>query len=256
VPEDRFADLGPRRPEREDEAEATGQSAAERLAELDETDPELVERPKPPPSARPSGRYTWVVGIAFVIAIIVAGANALRHSGQGYKGITAGHALPVFAAPLATSSFNKDVNLQRKASRGVPAACDVREAGVVNLCDLRRRPLVITFVANASGGCAGQLDRVEGIRRSFPSVNFLGVISKRSLGDARGIVRSHRWGFPIALDRNADLFNLYAIGDCPTTVFAHAGGVSAGTRTRDLSDARLRRYVAALARTPRGALPP
>src|SRR5207247_3220970 len=83
VPEDRFADLGPSGEQKP--------SAAERLAELDEREPE--EQPKPPEPSRPGGRYTWVVGIAFVIAIIVAGANALRHSGAGYRGIPAGRPL-------------------------------------------------------------------------------------------------------------------------------------------------------------------
>ena len=58
--QDRFGDLGTgRRP---------GQSAADRLAELDETLPEREpERRGPPESARPSGRYAWVIGVAAII---------------------------------------------------------------------------------------------------------------------------------------------------------------------------------------------
>ena len=67
--EDRFADLGPRRPERDADAEAgDGRSAAERFAELDEREPEPQPRPRPGPP-RPAGRYTWVVGM-----------NRLRHA--------------------------------------------------------------------------------------------------------------------------------------------------------------------------------
>ena len=55
--EDRFGDLGPREP-----------SAAERFAELDERDMEEErrerERTGPP---RPTGRYTWVVGVAALL---------------------------------------------------------------------------------------------------------------------------------------------------------------------------------------------
>ena len=234
-PGDRFADLGP---------PAGGKSAAERFEELDERDPE--PRPKPPESSRPSGRYTWVVGIAFIIVIIVAGANALRHGGAGYRGVPAGKRLAPFAAPLATSSYDKDANIQPRAGDGNPAACSVHLPGVINLCELRKRPLVMTFVATGGSGCAEQLDRVERVRRSFPGVEFVGVISRKSLSDARAIVREHRWGFPVALDRDAAMFNLYGIGDCPTTVFAKRGGISAGTRHPALSEARLRADVRAL----------
>ena len=69
MPEDRFADLGGGEEKR---------SAAERFEELDERSPE--PQPKPPEPPR-RGRYTWVVGIAFVLAIIVArGATSLLRS--------------------------------------------------------------------------------------------------------------------------------------------------------------------------------
>jgi AhpC/TSA family len=236
VPDDRFADLGP--------GKAEGRSAAERFEELDEREPE--PRPKPPSTPRPGGRYAWVVGIAFVIALIVAGANALRHSGAGYRGIPAGKRLAPFAAPLATSSNDKDANIQPRAGGGHPAACSIHLAGVVNVCDLRSRPLVLTFVATGGSGCDSQLDRVERVRRSFPGVAFVGVVSRKSLSDAHGMVSSHRWGFPVALDRDAAVFNLYGIGDCPTTVFARRGGISAGTRRGGLTEAQLRAEVRTL----------
>jgi hypothetical protein len=233
VPEDRFADLGGEPKE----------SAAERFEELDERSPE--PQPKAPEPPR-RGRYTWVVGIAFVLAIIVAGANLLGKEGAGYRGVPAGRRLAPFAAPLATSDHDNDVNIQRVRSHGVPGACDVHLRGVANLCDLRRRPLVMTFVANGGAGCGAQLDRVERVRRSFPSVTFLGVISRKSLHDAKSMVREHGWSFPVALDRDGQLLNLYGVGDCPTTVFAKKGGVSAGSRRPGLSVARLHAAVTAL----------
>ena len=242
MPEDRFADLGPRRPEPEEGEEPTRQSAAERLAELDETDPELVERRKAPPQpTRPGGRYTWVVGIAFVLAIIVAGANALRHSGQGFRGVPAGKELPRFAAPLATSNHNNDVNVQPRAGGGHPGACEVRGPGIVNLCQLRQRPLVMVFVANGGNDCARELDRVGRAQRSAPAVTFLGVISRKSLSGTGSMVRAHGWRFPVVLDRDGELLNLYGVGDCPTTVFAYRGGRSAGSRRGFLTEASLRR---------------
>jgi AhpC/TSA family len=238
VPDDRFADLGG------GEARQAKRSAAERFEELDERSPE--PQPKPPQPPRPSSRYTWLVGIVFVLALIVAGANALRHSGAGYRGVAAGKRLAPFAAPLVSSGYDKDVNLQARKTNKAPAACNVHLPGTVNLCDLRRQPLVMTFVANGGAGCGKQLDRVEHVYRSFPQVKFLGVISGKSLDDAKSMVRENHWTFPVLLDKDAQLMNPYGIGDCPMTVFARKGGVSAGSRRPALSEARLRASVAAL----------
>ncbi|MEA2404370.1 MAG: hypothetical protein QOE08_1017, partial [Thermoleophilaceae bacterium] len=102
MPEDRFGDLGPRdepRPPR----------AAERLAELDEREPESR-----PPTRRPAGRsYTWVVGVAAVILIAVVGINSLPHAGEGIRGPRAGSEIPAFAAPSATGPVDGDVNLKQ-----------------------------------------------------------------------------------------------------------------------------------------------
>ena len=51
-----------------DEERRPARSAAERFAELDEREPE-PQPPPPPRPSRPAGRYTWVVGIAFVLAL-------------------------------------------------------------------------------------------------------------------------------------------------------------------------------------------
>jgi hypothetical protein len=62
-PEDRFGDLG----------EPSGTSAGERLADLDRTDPE--EEPRRDPRREPGRSYMWVVGVAGVIVIVIAGIN-------------------------------------------------------------------------------------------------------------------------------------------------------------------------------------
>lgn len=229
MPEDRFADLG---------GEGKRKSAAERFEELDEREPE--PKPKPPSDPlRSNSRYMWVVGIAAVIVIVLAGISTLPKKGVGFRGIPRGHSLAPFAAPLVSSHYDDPASIQRRRGGGHPAACEVRGPGIVNLCDLRKRPLVITFIANGGGGCDEQLDRVDRIRTQFPQVTFLGVITLKPLSEAKDIVASHGWGFPVALDRDGRLLNNYGVGDCPTTVFARRGGVSIGSRNGNLTEAQL-----------------
>jgi peroxiredoxin len=226
VPDDRFADLGPER-----------KSAADRFAELDERSPE--PGPKRPPGPVRQGRYGWVVGVAFIIVVIVAGANSLRNSGHGYRGVPPGKPLPAFAAPLAVGGPDgKDVNIAPSK------ACKVHGAGVFNVCDVKaRQPIAMTFVANASRGCETQLDRIESVRREFPSIAFVGVVSKRERPDVERIVRSHGWNFPVVVDHDLALFNLYGVGDCPTTVFARRGGVANRSVRGKIDLVRLRREL-------------
>ena len=234
--EDRFADLGPGGDDK--------RSAAEKFEELDRRDPE--PQPKPPEPARPSGRYMWVVGIVGVVVLVLAGISTLPHTGAGYRGVPRGARLAPFAAPLVSSHYDNVVNIQPRAGGGHPAACSVRGPGIVNLCDLRYRPLVITFIATGGAGCDEELDRVERVRRRFPGVTFLGVITRKSLSDAKRMVADHRWGMPMALDGDAALLNLYGVGDCPTTIFARRGGISAGSRNGKLSEAQIAARTQAL----------
>jgi peroxiredoxin len=234
VAEDRFGDLGgERRP-----------SAAERLAAGDEAELAAERKLEQAKAPRPSSAYSWVVGIVFLMAVAVAGVNALRSNGPGALGPRIGHELPLFAAPLATGPLDGDANVKARASQpGHTLACNVHEAGSVNICDLRKKPVVMTFMFTRLADCTPQLDRVERIRSQFPNVNFVGVIIRQKKADAAKLVRAHHWGFPVLLDRDGQVSNIYGIGGCPTTIFARKGGRVRATRLGNLSEARLRAEV-------------
>jgi hypothetical protein len=233
--DDRFGDLG-RPPERE------RRSAAERFADLDVTSPEPDAGPPAPP--KPSGRYTWVVGIVFLIAIAAASLNAIRTEGPGVLGPEPGQRLPVFAAPAAAAGLEKDANVQQ---RGARTACDVVGRDVVNLCRLARRgPVVVTFMFTRFADCAPQLDRVERARARVPGVTFVGVIVREPPGAAQRLVRERGWGYPVALDRDGQVSNVFGIGGCPTTVFADRGGKVRATRIGQLDEAAIVREARAL----------
>jgi hypothetical protein len=232
---DRFRDLGPR----EDESEAQGPSAAERLAAQDRAE----TPPEPPKVPRPGSRYAWVVGIAFLLAIIVAGVNSVSTEGPGAQGPEPGSRLPVFAAPLATGDLEGDANVRQGASGSEAAgpipACEVRSPDVVNLCELRRRPLVLTLIFTRGADCEPQLDRVERVWRAFPRVNFAAVFSGESREDIEPIVRRRGWGFPVAVDPDGGVTNLYGVGGCPTTVFSFPGGRVMDTKLGNLTEDQL-----------------
>jgi hypothetical protein len=241
VPDDRLSDLG------------EGRSAADRFAELDARDAAAEGAPPPRDPRRYAQRYTWLVGVAALI-VIVAATISSRSDPQVGTGLEPGSRLPDFAAPTAASGSSADANV-RSARAGTSAAggqpaCEVEGPDVVNICELRRRPLVVTFVAD---GCERQLDVVEQVRGRFDGVDFVGVISSQDdAGRARELARPGRWGFPVAADNDAAVFSLYQAHDCPTTVLAGAGGRVAGTRLGPLEEPELAAAVAELERRPDG----
>jgi hypothetical protein len=239
VPEDRFGDLGSDQP-----------STAERLQELDElaAEEERASAPTPPP--RPAGRYMWVVGVAFVIVVAVAGLNAVRHGGGGLHGPDVGSTLPAFAASLATSNLDKDANIQQSKGQSKRAgslpACQVRVPGSVTSCALASKPLVLGVIVPGVKKCESQLDMFERLAPQFPKAQFAAVVSGKSRGFVASLVRRHGWTFPVAVDRDLAVFNLYRVAICPTTVFASPGGRVSYTAIRPLTQAQLTTQLRAI----------
>lgn len=224
--DDRFGDLGAGGPPADD------RTAAERLEELDEREPE--PQPEKPPPPRPSSRYSWVVGIAFLLAIMVAGLNAINTEGPGV-GLEPGEEAPLFVAPLASTGLDRDANAE--------GVCAIDLPDTVNLCRLRGGRVVLTFFFTRFADCVPQLDRVEQAQRLSPDVRFVGVLVREDKGDAQKLLREQGWTFPVALDRDGLVSNLYGVAGCPTTVFIDAAGDVVDTRNGELGVQELVRGV-------------
>jgi hypothetical protein len=242
--DDRFADLG------------SGTRAGDKLADLDRTEPEERQRPTQPPRR---GKYTWVVGVAAVIAIAVVTINSGTNPARGSDGPPNGKPLPRWAAPDARSGADLDPNLNQNASDPAPGktpACEVPPEGAIRSCDYTSKPLVLSFIAPTSA-CEGFVDRIESLRSRFPGVNFVTVLTASDEDDAAKLVEEHGWEQPVALDRNGTVLTRYRISFCPTVVFAYEGGTVRATKTEanKLSDATLAAEIRATRRPP-GKRPP
>ncbi|MEA2366676.1 MAG: hypothetical protein QOE69_2232 [Thermoleophilaceae bacterium] len=219
-------------------------SVGDRLAERDRTHPEPMKRPEVP---RQANKYAWLVGIVmFMVLGVLVFVQTIPNQGEGLFGPEPGERLPPFAAPLVQSSLEGDANVcQRepcpKNSGPVPA-CEVKSKDVLNVCTLRDRPLVITFVFDRGADCFPQVDRTERVRGSVPGVRFVTVyFSRKERSELRNLMTARGWTQPVAVDSDGQVANLYGVGGCPTTVFARAGGKVAQTKLGNLTEAQLRR---------------
>jgi hypothetical protein len=250
VSEDRFEDLGGAERRR---------AIGERLEERDRTHPEpdAPGQRRPPEVPQRGNKYAWAVAIVLLMGIgVLAITTTLPNTGKGVQGPTEGRRLPVFAAPLAVGDLEGDANVCQRRPCGPDAgpvpACEVRGQDVVNVCDLRRRPLVLTFVVTRGADCEPQVDRVERMMGAFPRARFAVVMSGNSRAEVAQIARRRGWSQPVAVDRDGAVVNLYGVGVCPVTVFAAAGGRVVETALGNLTEKQLRSKVGRLVGESRG----
>ena len=182
---------------------------------------------------RAGNKYAWAVGIVLVmlISVLLLRAIVVTPGAPGLDGPKRNEVVPDFAAPLATGTVEGDANVCQEGGEcssdtaGPIPACEVRARGVFNVCDARKRPLVLTFVFDRGADCNPQVDRVERMKDEFPGVSFAVVyFSDEDRKEVREIVRRREWTMPVAHTRDGAVVNLYGVGGCPTTVFAKAGG--------------------------------
>ncbi len=242
--DDRFQDLG-----RSNGAE---QSVGERLAERDLTHPEPASPPPEPPRQR--NKYAWAVGILFVMVLsVLLFVQTLPNSGESLFGPDRGTIIKAFAAPDALGDLEGDANVCQKApcpdGSGELPACDLRSEEIVNVCALRERPLVLTFMFDRGADCEPQVDRTERVKDSVPQVGFATVyFSHKKRSEISRLVQARGWTQPVAVDADGAVANLYGVGGCPTTIFARAGGRVADVELGNITEDELRAKAERIAR--------
>ncbi len=204
-----------------------------------------------PPARLPAGasRYGWFVGVVGVLLIATIVLSNLRTDGPGSRGITTGGKAPPFAAPLATSRLQGDVNVAVAANSGdagsVPA-CSLRRPDVLNLCALYEKgPVVLAFFATRGEECVKQLDLLDDVSARHPDIRFAAISIRGDRADLRRTIRDRRWRFPVGYDADGILANAYGVAVCPQITFLRKGGAVQDTTFGAVSarglEARVRR---------------
>jgi peroxiredoxin len=102
-------------------------------------------------------------------------------------------------------------------------ACDVDLPGVVTACELfEERPLVLALSVPSSD-CEDQLEAMEALSRERSDLQFAAVVSGRSHETAREVAERTGVTFPVAVDRDLAVFNLYRVAYCSTAVTDRGG---------------------------------
>ncbi len=174
----------------------------------------------PPPAVIDTRPYRWTIGIIGLALVIGFSVYQFASHGVGSTGVTAGHRLRSFAAPLADTSLDGDANPHPtcSAARHDPRA--------LNVCLLARRgPLVLSFFVTGAAQCVRQVDALQTLAGRFPAVQFAAVAVNGSHRGTAAAVRAHGWTIPVAYDRAGRVGALYGVAACPMVELADRGGV-------------------------------
>jgi thiol-disulfide isomerase/thioredoxin len=190
-----------------------------------------AERPKP------GARYPIYVGIAFVILVAYATVNTIQTDDDGVLGVSGieeGRALAEFAVPDVRSDLEGDANVFQddcESSRNPcpeprKPACQVKEPGAIQVCDLFDKPLAISFWFTGGASCLAEQDAFDRVAERYDGrVNFLSLNVRDEIADVRSIVADRGWTVPVGWDRDGAVSNVYRVGLCPTLALAYPGGI-------------------------------
>jgi hypothetical protein len=170
-------------------------------------------------------RYQRVIGAFGVLLVVLVSVTFLLSHGQGTAGIPAGRKAPLFAAPLAASTFNGNANLHPHCTL---AQHDPR---ALNFCLLvKRAPLVLAFFVTSSSGCKQQVGALQAVSHQLPPgrVQFAAVAVHTNQQDALRAVRANHWTIPVAYDLDGRVGAAYAVELCPLVELIRRGGIVAG----------------------------
>ena len=213
-------------------------------------------------------RYSLLVGLLFLAVIVVATVNTINGGGGGQTlgldPFPARWPLPEFAVPAAAGQLEGDANVAQDdcETSEIPCpddaqrtpACEIDTPGALRLCDLFRRPLVISFWFTKGGDCAEQQDIVDAVYGRYRDrVNFLSLDVRDDRDSVRDLVRQHGWEMPVGYDRDGAVASLYKVGGCPTLAYVYPGGTLESASIGDLTSGQLEARVRTLLKATRAA---
>lgn len=195
-------------------------------------------------------RYWRYIALAGLTALFAFALYTTLTRRSAVSGVPAGQRLPPFAAPLALGSVNGDVNVAtgpNQGSAGRRPACEVRGAGILNICQLYEQGPVVLALFLDGGSCPDVLRSIERLAQSFPQVRFAAVAVKAQAKPVARLVRKLGLGYPVGFDRDGVLGGLYQMQGCAQVTFAQPGGIVQGKPLLEQpSDAQLRERIAKL----------
>jgi hypothetical protein len=164
-----------------------------------------------PPARAPvidTRRYQRMIGLIGLVLVAALSVYLFVNHGSSTTGVTAGHRLRWFAAPLATS------NLRGAANLHPPCALSDHDPRALNLCiDAARGPIVLSLFVLGGGPCERQVDALQTLSHQFAGsrVQFLAVALNASRVATAKAIAANDWSIPVAYDEDGRVGEQYGV---------------------------------------------
>jgi peroxiredoxin len=105
-------------------------------------------------------------------------------------------------------------------------ALSAKDGGQVSLTDLRGQVVMVNFWASWCGPCRQEMPHLEALFQRYSSLGFtlLGVNVDKDTADAEEFLAETSVSFPILLDPESSVSELYEVIAMPTTVLVDRSG--------------------------------
>lgn len=130
------------------------------------------------------------------------------------------------------SASQSQAQLSAVAKEGFAApdfTLDLLGGGKVTLADLRGKVVLVNFWTSWCPPCRLEMPAIEKTYRSYKDLGFvvigLNLTAQDSEKDAANFIKEFGLTFPIALDRNNAVGNLYRVAALPTSYFIDRNGM-------------------------------
>ena len=158
---------------------------------------------------------------------------------------------PQASATTAAPKQAEVAGPQPKANLAPVFTAYTEEGEAVRLIDLRGKPAVVNFFASWCGPCRSEMPHVDEAYRTYgEDIGFLMVdlcaYGNDTVADAKALVESGGWSFPVCYDTQGEAVNAYAIRSMPTTIFVSADGTLVAKRIGAMTQAQLLQEIEGL----------
>jgi hypothetical protein len=179
------------------------------------------------PAIVPSQHYGRYAGLLALVILVLITLNTILTKPNGASGVSPGRQMPPFAVPLVRGSLVGAADVATRPNEGAAGrvpACELREAQVLNVCQLYERGPVVLALFIQGGSCAAILGDMQKLVPAFPGVQFAAVAIKGDRRSLRRLARAAGLTFPLGIDEEGSLAALYSLASCPQVTFAYPGG--------------------------------
>lgn len=180
--------------------------------------------------------YARYVAILGLIALAAFTVHVALSPHKGSTAIRPGTRVPPFAAPYAIGGPPGEVDIATHANDGLAgkvAACQERGPGILNICQLYERGPVVLALFFKAGSCPAVLSEMQQLAPAFPGISLAAVAVKDDTSSTASLVRAKRLTFPVGVDAEGRLGQLYAMVSCPQVTFVYPGGIVQGSSLLD-----------------------